>query len=198
MISGVVFFRKPRQSIQRKIAWPAGAAQMEADVRFWFVSACFAVALALAPWGASAQDQKPAGPLSASLAVQSVEVEEGGKETLSSAEAAAPGDLLQYTGRYSNVSPEPLPGLVINGPIPANTSFVKAGLAVSHKAAFEVLIDGEPWQGLPAYKTVSLPDGTQNRVEAEASDYRQVRWRLADALAPGATLVTVYRVQVNR
>jgi uncharacterized repeat protein (TIGR01451 family) len=165
-------------------------------VRHWIISSLLAAGLSLASWNVLAQEQ--AAPLSASLAAQSVETGEDGKETFSSADAAAPGDLLQYTGRYSNVSKEPLSGLIINGPIPANTSFIDAGLAVSQKAAFEVLIEGESWQSVPAYKTVVLADGTKSRVVAEASDYRQIRWRLAEALAPGATLVTVYRVQVGQ
>ncbi|WP_457813422.1 hypothetical protein [Sinorhizobium meliloti] len=51
---------------------------------------------------------------------------------------------------------------------------------------------------MPAYKTVTLEDGTKSRVEAEASDYRQIRWRVSEALPPGATLVTTYRVQVEK
>ncbi|MDW9416833.1 hypothetical protein GOB15_20800 [Sinorhizobium meliloti] len=167
-------------------------------MRHSITSSIFAAGLMLLSWSAAAQEQKPASPLSASLGVQSVEIGEGGKETFSPAEAAAPGDLLQYTGRYDNVAKEPLSGLVINGPIPSNTSFVDAGRAVSLKAAFEVLIDGESWQGVPAYMTVTLEDGTKSRVEAEASDYRQIRWRVSEALAPGATLVTTYRVQVEK
>nr|WP_274868110.1 hypothetical protein [Sinorhizobium meliloti] len=167
-------------------------------MRHSITSSIFAAGLMLLSWSAAAQDQKPASPLSANLGVQSVEIGEGGKETFSPAEAAAPGDLLQYTGRYENVAKEPLSGLVIIGPIPSNTSFVDAGRAVSLKAAFEVLIDGESWQGVPAYKTVTLEDGTKSRVEAEASDYRQIRWRVSEALPPGATLVTTYRVQVEK
>ncbi|PST27363.1 hypothetical protein C7U60_02435 [Mesorhizobium plurifarium] len=163
------------------------------------MASCLAAAwVAFASSFAAAQEQKPASPLAASLSVQSVAVDEGGKESFSPAKSAAPGDLLQYTGRYGNMSKEPLSGLVINGPIPANTFFVDAGRAVSHKAAFEVLIEGEPWQVLPAYKTDILEDGTKSRVEAQASDYRQIRWRLSEALAPGATLVTTYRVRVEQ
>jgi hypothetical protein len=60
-----------------------------------------------------------------------------------------------------------------------------------------VLVEGEPWQSLPAFKMITMQDGSKMRVPATADDYRQIRWRLNEALVPEATLVTVYRVRVS-
>jgi len=167
-------------------------------MKHWIRSAFLTASLAFWISGAAAQDD-PEGPLVAELSVERVEVDEESKEeTLIAAEAASPGDLLQYTGRYTNTSEEPLAGLVINGPIPANTIFEEGGLSVSQEADLEVLIEGEAWQGLPASKTVTMQDGSKKRVPATPADYRQIRWRLTDVLAPEATLVTVYRVRVEQ
>lgn len=164
-------------------------------MRHW-IKAALAVGLAFLPGIAAAQEST--GPLSASLAVERVEIDqETNKEVMKPADTASPGDLLQYTARYTNVSEEPLSGLVVNGPVPANTVFLKEGLAISQEASLEVLIAGEPWQGVPAFKTVTLEDGTKKRVPAEPADYREIRWRLADPLAPKATLVAIYRVRVK-
>jgi uncharacterized repeat protein (TIGR01451 family) len=166
-------------------------------MKHWIKSTFLVVGLAFWVSGAVAQDE-PEGPLVAALAVERIDIDgETQEEALVAADVASPGDLLQYTGRYTNISEEALTGLVINGPIPTNTVFEEDGLSVSQKADFEVLVEGEPWQSLPAFKMITMQDGSKMRVPATADDYRQIRWRLNEALVPEATLVTVYRVRVS-
>jgi len=169
-------------------------------MRYWIKAALFAAGLAFSAGMAFAQDAAPSeGPLAAKLTVERVVFdEESKKETLVAAETAAPGDLLQYKGTYTNISEVPLAGLVVKGPIPSNTVFSEGGLSVSAKATLEVLIEGEPWQTLPAYKTVKQPDGKEERVVASPSDYKELRWKIWEALEPKETLVTIYRVKVEQ
>lgn len=166
-------------------------------------STLLAAGFAVLAGSAIAQDAAPAAPaaapLTAQLAVAAVTIDKAtSKEVLAPAGAAVPGDVLQYSSSYKNVSDQPLGGLVVNGQIPANTAFTAAGLSVSQQATFQVLVEGEDWQGLPAYKTVKHDDGTTERVEATDADYTQIRWQLSGPLPAGATLLTVYRVRVNR
>jgi len=169
-------------------------------MRYWIRAALVAAGAILSAGTAFAQDASPSeGPLSAKLVVQRVVLdEESKKETLVTAESASPGDVLQYTGTYKNVSDQPLAGLVVRGPIPSNTVFSEGGLSISAKASLEVLIEGEPWQALPAYKTVRQLDGTEERVPAKPTDYKEVRWKVSEALDPQESLVTVYRVRVSQ
>lgn len=164
----------------------------------WIKIILFAAGLTTLSCLASAQDNPTEGPLTAKLAVASVVIDPAtNKEVLKPAGTAAPGDTLQYTSSYSNVSGQPLSGLIVNGQIPPNTTFLPSGLSISQDATLEVLIDGESWQELPAYKTVTREDGTTERVKATEADYKQIRWQLAGPLEAGESLVTTYRVQVN-
>lgn len=166
-------------------------------MRHWTKALMLAAVLGLASWTASAQEASES-PLMTNLAVEKVEIdEESEEEVLTPAPTASPGDLLQYTGRYTNVSDAPLNGLVVNGSIPVNTVFSEEGTSASVAAVFEVLVSGEDdWQSLPAFKTVTSEDGTETRVPAEPADFREIRWRLAGPLEPEETVVTVYRVHV--
>lgn len=168
----------------------------------WIAPGIIAVAMVLLPLAAQAQDQDQAqtqtGPLEATLMVEAVTVDqESGEETLVQAASAGPGTVLQYTGLYSNVSDDPLTGIIVRGPVPENTTFIPENLSASEPSEFEVLVEGEPWQTLPAYKTVTKEDGTTERVEALPSDYMEIRWRLTEPLEPDVTLTTIYRVRID-
>lgn len=119
------------------------------------------------------------------------------QEELVSASTASPGDVLQYNTTYTNVSDIDLIGLTANGQIPPGTSYLDRSANVNSDAIFEVLIEDEEWQELPAYKTIVTEEGEEVRVEASAVDYTQIRWRLSEALEPEQTVRATYRVQVN-
>lgn len=120
------------------------------------------------------------------------------RETLVVANSASPGDVLEYRGRYSNVSDSDLIGLIVNGPVPNGTTYIDGSQSINATATFEVQIQDEPWQELPAYKTIVNADGEEIRVEAGPSDYQQLRWRLEGSLEPETTAEMRYRVRVNR
>lgn len=169
--------------------------------------------LAFLPWSLMAQEgdapaeaieteQAEDAPLTAVLSANLVELvadEDGNMvETLVIADTAVPGDIIQYTGTYENTSQEPLIGLIINGPIPSGTRYLGGSQSASVDAVFEVLIEGEDWQELPAYRTITDENGEEQQIEATAADFLQLRWRLGEPLEPDTSAISVYRVTVNR
>lgn len=145
-----------------------------------------------------AHAQEGDNPLAAKLTVTKVVNAGTEDEAAVDAKTAGPGDILEYNGSYSNVSEEPLEGIMIEGPIPDGTGYVPDATEASLAATFQVLVEGEDWQELPAYKTIVLEDGTEERVEAGPSDYVQIRWALEEPLAPSTTFTTQYRVRVSQ
>jgi len=139
-------------------------------------------------------------PLTATLAVAQVVLVENVEgeliETFEPATTALPGDTLQYTAVYENVSETAIGGLVVNGPIPSSTSYLAGSENITVDAVFEVLIEEEEWQALPALKTIILEDGTEQQVEASPNDYIQLRWRLDNPIEPEDSITAVYRVRV--
>ena len=119
------------------------------------------------------------------------------QEELVSASTASPGDVLQYNTIYTNVSDSDLIGLTANGQIPFGTSYLESSAIITSDAIFEVLVEAEEWQELPAYKTIITEEGNEVRVEASAEDYSQIRWLISNALEPEQTVRATYRVQVN-
>jgi uncharacterized repeat protein (TIGR01451 family) len=150
-------------------------------------------------------DEAPAeeapAPLTATLSAQIVEfvTDADGNlvERLTDGTVAVPGDIIQYTAVYENISEAPLIGLIVNGPVPASTGYLGGSESINVDATFEVLIEGEEWQGLPAFKTVVDETGEAQRVEATPADYLQVRWRLDGALDPETAVTAIYRVAVD-
>jgi hypothetical protein len=119
------------------------------------------------------------------------------QEELVSASTASPGDVLQYNTIYTTVSDSDLIGLTANGQIPFGTSYLESSAIITSDAIFEVLVEAEEWQELPAYKTIITEEGNEVRVEASAEDYSQIRWLISNALEPEQTVRATYRVQVN-
>ncbi|MBI1385768.1 MAG: DUF11 domain-containing protein [Rhizobiales bacterium] len=136
-------------------------------------------------------------PVESSLEAFLVEVSSEGTEQFGPARNVDPGDVIEYRIAHHNTSAGSLSGFIVAGPIPAGTTFVAGSATGAPGDVFEVLVDGEDWQALPAFKTVRNEDGTERRVEALPEDYRSIRWRLAEPLAEGASTANAYRVQVS-
>ena len=148
--------------------------------------------------GEADEAESPVEAVLEAFLVQTTANEDGTfQEELVSASTASPGDVLQYNTIYTNVSDIDLIGLTANGQIPMGTSYMESSAIITSDAIFEVLIEAEEWQELPAYKTIITAEGNEVRVEASAEDYTQIRWRISNALEPGQTVRATYRVQVN-
>ncbi|MCW4149541.1 hypothetical protein OM427_08370 [Halomonas sp. 18H] len=142
---------------------------------------------------ASAQES----PLESTLKSYLV-VKEAGEERMMPAEEAGPGDIIEYRLMYTNVSDRTLSGLVINGPIPSNTSYLADTNSASVNAKFTVSAgQGDDFQSEPYTRTVTDEDGDQREEVVPPEDYAQLRWEPVDSIAPDQTQTYVYRVQVD-
>ncbi len=138
------------------------------------------------------------GPLESRLSAFRVVSDSNGQAALEQAEAAAPGDLIEYHLNYANRSTDALGGLIINGPIPPGTTYVGESARADIDHVLEVSIDdGNSWSTEPLMRQVRNADGSVSEVEVPASEYTQIRWRLNNALQPHQDLALRYRVSVS-
>ncbi|MEQ3636311.1 hypothetical protein [Alcanivorax sp.] len=121
-----------------------------------------------------------------------------GKEVVEEATEASPGDIVEYRLTYTNNGDQPLSGLVITGPIPTNTVYLKGSAATQVNADFTVSIDnGDSFQAEPITKIVTGENGQAKNVEVSPSDYTQVRWQPKGSLQPDQVQEYRYRVTVE-
>lgn len=121
-----------------------------------------------------------------------------GKEVVEEAEQASPGDIVEYRLTYTNNGDQPLSGLIITGPIPANTVYLENSAATQVNADFTVSIDnGDSFQAEPITKTITGDNGQSKNVEVSPSDYTQVRWQPKGSLQPDQVQQYRYRVTVQ-
>lgn len=138
-----------------------------------------------------------AAPLTSQMATFLI-TEENGKEVASATEQASPGDVIEYRLTYQNTGDNPLSGLVITGPIPANTAYVENSAATDVDATFTVSIDnGNLFHAEPVMQEVKGDDGETQNVPVSPDAYTQVRWQPQGSLQPGAQQEYRYRVQVQ-
>jgi len=153
-----------------------------------------AIALAFGASGAVLAKSGPA--VSSKMVAFVVTRDDEGAEKFRPAQRVNPGAVIEYRISHRNRSGDGLKGLVVQGPIPRGTAYISQTARTDAKARFEVLIAGEQWQGLPAYKTVTMDDGAKKRIRATAADYRAIRWRLQKVIADGQATHNAYRVRV--
>lgn len=105
----------------------------------------------------------------------------------------APGEQVTYVIAYKNDTAKPAERLVVTNPVPANLEFVSASDGA------EVSVDGGKTYGVLATLTTrsaSAAASTTTRA-AQAADVTHVRWRLANAIAPGAAGEVSFQAKVK-
>ncbi|MCG8392360.1 MAG: hypothetical protein MI745_04695 [Pseudomonadales bacterium] len=138
------------------------------------------------------------GPLTSEMETYLVSTNKNGQETLSPAEQASPGDIIEYRLIYTNEADQPLSGLVITGPIPANTEYLEKSARTEVPASFTVSIDdGNTFEQEPVTRTKAGDDGQPQNVTVSPSDYTQVRWQPKGSLQPDQVQEYRYRVKVQ-
>jgi uncharacterized repeat protein (TIGR01451 family) len=116
-----------------------------------------------------------------------------GKEVMSPAKQAAPGDIVQYTAVYKNTDKSPAQKVFATVPIPAGTEYVP-GSAVPAGATAST--DGTNFSSIPLKRMVKNSEGKQVEQEVPVSEYRALRWSLGE-LAGGASRTVSARVKVR-
>ena len=153
----------------------------------WFGAAVVAATVLLHATVAAAQ---PTDPIETRLEARKVVVADG-KESFAAAEAARPGDVIQYTATYRNVGKQPVRNLEATLPIPANTELVAASAV---PAASRASADARNFDALPLKRKVKRA-GVDVEEVVPLVEYRALRWS-AGELAPGRSVSFRARVRV--
>jgi uncharacterized repeat protein (TIGR01451 family) len=130
-------------------------------------------------------------PVETRLEARRVEVAADGKESFSPAEAAKPGDVLEYTATYRNTTASPLGNLEATLPIPPQTELVAGSVRPANAKAS---LDAVRFADMPL-KRKGMRDGREVEESVALSEYRALRW-YPGALAPNQMLAFTARVRV--
>lgn len=124
--------------------------------------------------------------------------EKDGQEVMTATEQASPGDIIEYRLVYTNEAEQPLKGLQITGPIPANTAYLDDTAATDVNADFTVSIDdGSSYESEPVTRTQTGADGQSQNITVPPQDYTQLRWTPKNGIRPGQVQEYRYRVRVQ-
>jgi len=153
----------------------------------WLQAIAAATVLA---WAHAAAAQS-SGAVQTHLEARKVERAADGRERLAPAEAARPGDVIQYTATYRNNGTRAVRDLEATLPIPANTEYV-AGSARPQGA--KASVDAAGFAAMPLTRRV-VRDGKEVEEPVPLREYRYLRWHAAE-LGAGASLEFTARVKV--
>jgi len=104
-----------------------------------------------------------------------------------------PGERVGYQVEVNNQGTEPAADIVIANPIPEHTEYVQDS-AKGLGTQIEFSVDNGKTFALPAQLFV---EQNGERVQAQAADYTQVRWKLNQPLAAGTSLTVQYIVKIK-
>jgi uncharacterized repeat protein (TIGR01451 family) len=104
-----------------------------------------------------------------------------------------PGERVGYQIEVNNNGSEPAADIVIANPIPEHTVYVNDS-AKGLNTSIEFSVDNGKTFAQPAQLFVEKEG---NRVQAQAADFTQVRWKLNQPLAVGASSTVQYIVKIK-
>lgn len=133
-------------------------------------------------------------PLSIKLTVHKVVIVDGREQQLP-ADAAKPGDLLEYRAEYRNTGKTPTTQVKATVPVPAQGLEYLPGSA--SPPAVSASVDGRRFAPTPLTRSVTLPDGRRETRPVPLAEYRYLQWNLGE-LAPGASAVVKARMTVTQ
>lgn len=132
-----------------------------------------------------------AGAIDSRLEARKVVRAADGGEAFAAADAAKPGDVIEYVATYRNTTAQPVRNLQATLPIPAHTEIV-AGTA--RPASAQASVDAVAFAAMPLRRKVTR-DGREIEEAVPLSEYRYLRWH-AGELAGGQSAVFTARVRV--
>ena len=107
---------------------------------------------------------------------------------------AIPGTEVIYTSTFRNTGTKPAGKIVVNNPIPKNTTLVP-GSAFGESTDITYSADGGKTFASPARVTVKGADGKER--PAGVSEFTNILWTYRGELAPGKEGVVGFRVVIN-
>jgi uncharacterized repeat protein (TIGR01451 family) len=137
----------------------------------------------------SASAQEP--DLKVTLAARKVTVD-AGKETLTAADKAKPGEIIQYEASYQNDGTSAVRHVGAVVPIPAGLTLVANS---ANPVAAEASLDGKNFSPAPLVRAVKTETGATEDRPVPLSEYRALRWTLEE-VSPGTTTTVKLRARV--
>jgi len=131
--------------------------------------------------------------LTVKLEALRVIVQADGRESITAAGRAQPGELLEYRAHYHNTGRSSARQVVATLPLPAGSTVFIPGSA--SPGAVEASTDGRHYEALPLKRWVVLPDGRRELRPVPAAEYRSLRWQLGE-LSPRQAVSVQARVRV--
>lgn len=146
-------------------------------------------ALVLACAGLAGAQQ--ANPIESRLEARKVVVAADGKESFVAADAAKPGDVIEYAATYRNTATQAVRNLEATLPIPANTELVSGS---STPAGAKASVDARSFEPVPLKRKVRR-GAAEVEETVPLGEYRSLRWYPGE-LAPGRSITFKARVRV--
>jgi hypothetical protein len=135
--------------------------------------------MAMQPAYAAAQTAPASDPMQITLKRAKIVVENG-KEIAQSAAVARPGDTLEESVSYKNVSKGPLTKVEATLPVPPNTELMMSSVKPANAKAS---LDGKTFSDIPLKRKVRQPNGVEVEQLVPLSEYRFLRWYPGDLKA---------------
>ena len=104
-----------------------------------------------------------------------------------------PGEIVQYTTLFTNISATPAGNINITNPIPKHTVYLP-NTANGHGSKVYYSVDGGKNWGIPAQLKVRQKNGQWRA--ARTSDYTHIRWAYQGNLAPKTQKTVNFRVKL--
>jgi uncharacterized repeat protein (TIGR01451 family) len=153
---------------------------------------CLLIFLGLLSTGVSAKQ----GHIKLTSKVQKlVIVNNNGKKvpTYVPASKVIPGETIQYTTYFENISGKAANGIKIVNPIPAHTVYLQNS-AQGQGTVITFSVDGGKYYAKPAALKVRGQDGKLH--PAKPSDYTHIRWQYQGNLAPKAKKLVAFKARL--
>jgi uncharacterized repeat protein (TIGR01451 family) len=122
-----------------------------------------------------------------------VKTDAQGKEVLEPAQAAQPGDTIEYRLSYRNATEEAVTGLNLDLPIPEGTTWVQGSAEPNQPQARTAAGDG--YAPIPLMRVVKDSNGQEKSVPVPIQEYRSLRWGV-EQLGAGQSFDIKARVRV--
>ncbi|WP_291315513.1 hypothetical protein [Desulfuromonas sp.] len=132
------------------------------------------------------------GPLVIEMSSVRVVAGPGGEEEFLPADEGHPGDVIEYTARYRNVSQRSLGNILGTLPVPEGMEYLP-GSAIP--AQVSASTDGESFGPVPLRRLVRLASGREEQRAVPYRDYRALRWEIG-SLGPGQETVVKARARI--
>jgi uncharacterized repeat protein (TIGR01451 family) len=128
--------------------------------------------VAVATSAACAMAQPARDPVETRLEARKVSRDAEGREGFASADAARPGETIEYVATYRNTGKQAVRDLAATLPIPSSTEFISGSARPANAMAS---VDGSAYAAIPLKRRV-MRDGKSVEEEVPAREYRYLRW----------------------